>query len=75
MDDETAHLIVQPSGENSARHDKTRAHAQPRRLTTAANNDNAYSTSQMSKSRETMQELHKSAVSPPALAEDHYIDS
>jgi len=27
MDDEIAHLIVQPSGENSARHDKTRAHA------------------------------------------------
>jgi hypothetical protein len=27
MDDEIAYLIVQPSGENSARHDKTRAHA------------------------------------------------
>jgi 1,2-phenylacetyl-CoA epoxidase PaaB subunit len=27
MDDETAHRIVQPSGENSSRHDKTRAHA------------------------------------------------
>jgi hypothetical protein len=26
MDDETAHPIVQPSGENSAQHDKTRAH-------------------------------------------------
>ena len=43
-------------------------HAQPRRITAFANNDNADSTSQMSKSRETMQELHKSAMSPPALA-------
>lgn len=55
MNDVTAHLIVQPSGENSARHDKTRAHAQPERPTTTANNDNADSTSQMNKSRESMQ--------------------
>ena len=27
MGDEAAHLIVQPLGENSARHDKTRTHA------------------------------------------------
>ena len=113
MGDEAAYLIVQPSGESSARHDKacthialagnttnhrhrqgptwkTRLptssssrqgkimhdtskhartpHAQPRRITASANNDNADSTSQMNKSRETIQELHKSAMSPLALA-------
>lgn len=113
MGEEAAYLIVQPSGEDSARHDKActhtalagnmtnhrhrqgptwkmrlpissssrqekimhdtsnharTSHAQPRRITASANNDNADSTSRMNKSRETMQELHKSAMSAPALA-------
>ena len=68
---------MRPPTSSSSRQEKTlhdttkharTPHAQPRRLTTAANNDNADSTSQMSKSRRTMQELHKSAMSPPALA-------
>jgi hypothetical protein len=75
---------MRPPSSSSSRQEKTlhdttkharTPHEQPRRLTTAANNDNVDSTSQMSKSRETMQELHKSAMSPPALAEDHYTDS
>ena len=56
--------------DNSARHVEParHPHRQPTRLTTTANNDNADSTSQMSKSRRTMQEMHNSTVSPPALA-------
>ena len=52
-------------------HDTTKharnPHAQPTRLVTTAN-DNADSASQMSKSPKNTQEMHKSAMSPPALA-------
>lgn len=70
MEDETAHLIVQRQEKimhDTSKHART-PHAQPRRITASANNDNADSTSRMNKSRETMQELHKSAMSAPALA-------
>ena len=52
---------------DTTKHART-PHAQPSRTTYVANNDNADSTSQMSKSRRTMQEMYKSAMSPLALA-------
>lgn len=52
---------------NAAQHVRParNSHAQPTRLTTAAN---ANSSSQTSKSRKYPQEMHKSAMCPPALA-------
>ena len=70
MGDEAAHLIVQPLGKVCTTRPDLHARRTGRQhdFTAAANNDNADSTSQMSKSRKNTQEIHKSAMSPPALA-------
>jgi hypothetical protein len=70
MGDVALHLAVQPSGKLCTTRQGLRAHCTHRQhdFTTTANNDNAESTSQMSKSRKNTQEMHKSAMSLPALA-------
>lgn len=73
MVDVAAHLAVQPSVKlcttrQSLRAPRANRQQAPTAAKPAANNDNADSTSKMSKSWENTYNMHKSATSPPALA-------